>query len=79
VWPGFSLWESFRASAHAPSHFHSLFPRRVFVFAGRVKQFVDEMVGYVLDFFDEVLMILIYNSLRNPPFTWIDELHPPYG
>jgi len=43
-----------------------------------VKQFVDEMVGYVLNFRDEELLVLIHNSLRNPPFTWIDELHPPY-
>ena len=43
-----------------------------------MKQFVDEVVGYVLDFLDEEQLILIHNSLRNPPFTWIVELHPPY-
>jgi len=38
-------------------------------FVGWVKQCVDEMVGYVLDFLDEELLSLIHNSLRNPPFT----------
>ncbi|MBT5018427.1 hypothetical protein OAH05_00770 [bacterium] len=31
-----------------------------------------------LIFIDEELLLLIHNSLRNPPFTWIVELHPPY-
>ncbi|MDB4439794.1 hypothetical protein N9153_02595 [Planctomicrobium sp.] len=42
-----------------------------------MKQFVDELVGYVLDFLDEELLPLIHDSLCNPPFTRIDELHPP--
>ena len=48
-------------------------------FVGWVKHFVDEMVGYVLDFRDDELLNLIHNSLRNPPFTWLVELHPTYA
>ena len=35
------------------------------------------MVGYILGFPDEELLIWIHERLRNPPFIWIDELHPP--
>jgi len=40
-----------------------------------VKQFIDEMVGYVLGVSDEELLILIHELLSNSPFNWIDELH----